>query len=128
MNTPDKNELLNDILGDAELNAIRDASLTRGLGAMHARARRRRQFQVVAIAAPLLLLALRWHFQPTQKVVLTSVANAPASTASEDGDKVKYINEKELLALFPGRPIALIGEPGHQRFILLDELNTTSQQ
>jgi hypothetical protein len=41
--------------------------------------------------------------------------------------KVKYITKKELFALFPNRPIALIGEPGHQQFLLLDESAKTGQ-
>jgi hypothetical protein len=127
MNTPEKNEFLNEILGDADLDAVRDDSLRRGLGAMRARARRRRQFQVVAIVGPVLLLALSGYFRPAQKIDLTSPVAAPVSPAVADDDKVKYINEKELLALFPGRPVALIGEPGHQKFILLDELGGASR-
>ncbi len=90
--------------------------------------RRRWQLQIVAIVAPLLLLVLSGYFRPAQKMVLTSPVTAPASPALADNDKVKYINEKELLALFQGRPVALIGEPGHQRFLLLDELGTTPKQ
>jgi len=124
MNTPEKNELLNEVLGGDELNAFRDATLACGLDAMRLRTRRRRQFQAVAIMAPLLVLVLHSHFQRQVPVVPKST---PASPPVAHTEKVKYITEKELFALFPNRPIALIGEPGHQQFLLLDELKPTRQ-
>jgi len=39
-----------------------------------------------------------------------------------DVSGVKYITTQELFALFPGRPIALIGKPGRQQVIFLDEI------
>jgi len=119
MNVPEKNELLNEVLGGEELNAFRDATLAHGMGAMRRRTRRRRQFQAVAIMSPLLVLALHSHFQRAIPVVLKS---APTPTAVAQIGNIKYITEKELFALFPNRPIALIGEPGHQQFLLLNEL------
>jgi hypothetical protein len=35
---------------------------------------------------------------------------------------VKFINDEELLALFPGRPLALVGKPGEQQLVFLDQL------
>jgi hypothetical protein len=125
MNTPEKNELLNEVLGGDELNAFRDATLACGLDAMRRRTRRRRQFQAAAIMAPLLVLVLHSHFQRETPVVSRSV---PAPPPLAQTGKVKYITEKELFALFPNRPIALIGEPGHQQFLLLDELKRKREQ
>jgi hypothetical protein len=34
---------------------------------------------------------------------------------------VKLINDDELLALFPDRPVALIGKPGQQQLVFLDK-------
>jgi hypothetical protein len=124
MKIPEENQLLNDVLGGDELDRFRDATLTRSLDAMRQRRHRRRQFQGAAVMALLLFLGIRWHFQ--QKLPSPSeivVAPAPAAEASQ----VKYITEKELFALFPNRPIALIGEPGHQQFLLLDELETRAK-
>jgi hypothetical protein len=126
MNTPEKNDLLNEVLGGDELSAFRDATLAHGLDAMRRRTRRRRQFQAVAIMAPLLALALHSHFQRAIPVVSKS-APPPSPPLAQTG-KVKYITEKELFALFPNRPIALIGEPGHQQFLLLDELKPNRAQ
>ncbi|HHY86181.1 MAG TPA: hypothetical protein GYA07_11730 [Verrucomicrobia bacterium] len=36
---------------------------------------------------------------------------------------MQFINDDELLALFPNRPVALIGEPGKQRLVFLDRQN-----
>jgi hypothetical protein len=119
----DKNPLLNEVLGGDELTHFRDATLARGLDALRRRARRRRQFQVATVMAPLLFLAWQWHLRPA--VPLAS-ETALAPPALETGN-VKYITKKELFALFPNRPIALIGEPGHQQFLLLDELGKTEQ-
>jgi hypothetical protein len=33
---------------------------------------------------------------------------------------VRFISDDELLSLFPGRPVALIGAPGQQQFVFLD--------
>jgi hypothetical protein len=89
------------------------------------RARRRRQFQAAAIMAPLLCLAVAWHFRPAGPPRLE--ATAPPPPVAESG-KVKYITQSELFALFPNRPIALIGPPGHQQFLLLDELERNPKQ
>jgi hypothetical protein len=125
MKTPEKNQLLNDILNGDELSHFRDAALARGLDALRRRTRRRRQFQAAAIMAPLLFLAWHWHFRPARQAPSETVP-APPPPVAETG-KVKYITKKELFALFPNRPIALIGEPGHQQFLLLDELEKTEQ-
>jgi hypothetical protein len=125
MNTPEKNGLLNDVLDGDQLSSLRQATLAGGLDAMRQRARRRRQFQAAAIMASLAFVAVRWHFQP---IVPAPVEKFPAPKAMAETSKVKYITEKELFALFPNRPIALIGPPGHQQFILLDELKQTREQ
>jgi hypothetical protein len=125
MNTSDKNQLLNELLGGDELNACRQATLARGLEALRRRQRRRRQFQVAALMAPLLVLVWQWHFRPA---IPTASESAPAPPPAVETSKVKYITEKELFALFPNRPVALIGEPGHQQFLLLDELARSREQ
>jgi hypothetical protein len=125
MKAPEKNEILNDILGGDELNALRDATIGLGLDALRRRARRRQQIQVVAVVAPLLVLAFHLHYRPA---VPTASESAPTPPPLAETGKVKYITEKELFALFPNRPIALIGKPGHQQFLLLDELGPKREQ
>jgi hypothetical protein len=118
MNT--ENRLLQELLSDDELTALRQSSLARGLGALRQRQRRRRQLWVAAALTPLVVLLASWHFRsmpPRAAVALIAAPPPPAEIG-----KVKYIDQQELFALFPNRPIALIGPPGHQQFVLLDEL------
>jgi hypothetical protein len=119
MKIPDKNDLLNEVLGGDDLTAVREATLAGGLDALRRRTSRRRQFQAAIILALLLVLVMHWHARPALPVASEP---APASAQVEKTGKVKYISEKELFALFPNRPVALIGEPGHQQFLLLDEM------
>jgi hypothetical protein len=126
MNTADKNQLLHEVLCGDEFNAWRDATLARGLEALRRRQRRRRQFQAAALLAPLLVLWWHWQARPALPTVSAS-APVPARPAEVETARVKYITKQELFALFPNRPIALIGQPGHQQFLLLDELPPVQQ-
>jgi hypothetical protein len=127
MTDQDKNQLLEDILGDDELNQVRQASLLRGLKEM----RRRRQRALAARVSMMTLLALVLavgafysRFQPPTQ--------APAPTAmplaSEAASKVEYINAEQLFALFPNRPMALVGKPGHQQVLFLDDHSANGRQ
>jgi hypothetical protein len=112
--------LLQALLGDDELAGLRQSSLAGGLEALGQRQRRRRQLWVATVILPLILLLASWHFRtwpPRATVAFVAAPPPPIPTG-----KVKYIDQRELFALFPNRPIALIGPPGRQRFILLDEL------
>ncbi len=37
------------------------------------------------------------------------------------GTSIRVLNDEQLLALFKDRPVALVGQPGNQRLLLLDE-------
>jgi peptidoglycan/LPS O-acetylase OafA/YrhL len=135
MNTPDKNALLREVLGGEEITALRDASLSLGLEALRRRRRRRQQWQGAAWLGLILLLAYSWRSRPAPPVPTATAAVAPAVAASaapapepEQTGEVKYITKRELFALFPHRPIALIGEAGHQQFLLLDDLPRRREQ
>jgi hypothetical protein len=56
---------------------------------------------------------------------LPAVASVPSELApaspEEAAPQVKFITTEELLALFPDRPLALVGPPGRQRLIFFDE-------
>jgi hypothetical protein len=120
MTDEDKSQLLEGILGDDELNQVRQASLLRGLKEMRRRRQRALAARVSMMALPVLLLAVAVfypRFQPPHQ------APAPRAMplASEAASKVEYINAEQLFALFPNRPMALVGKPGHQQAIFLDE-------
>jgi hypothetical protein len=119
MTNQDKNQLLTDILGDEELNQVRQASLLRGLKAM----RRRRQVALAArvsmMVLPVLLLVAVVFYPRVQPLVPAPSPPAP-SLGTELAGKVEYINTEQFLALFPDRPLALVGKPGHQQVVFLD--------
>jgi hypothetical protein len=127
MTEHDKNKLLVEILGDDELNQLRQSSLLRGLREM----RRRRQRTVAArmsmMALPVMLLA--WAvFYPRVLPPRQEVAPIAMSAPSEAVSKVEFINKEQLFALFPNRPMALVGKPGHQQVIFLDDHRTDGRQ
>jgi hypothetical protein len=126
MNESEQNRLLREVLEEEKLQDLREASLARGLAALRVRRRHRRQWQTVLALAPLLLLLGLWHFRPAPPRPPLAVASAPPPAAP--AKKINYITKEELFALFPHRPIALIGEAGHEQFLLLDELPRTETQ
>jgi hypothetical protein len=85
------------------------------------RRRRRRRFEIVAAVILPLLLIFSSAFHRHSKLV-TRIAAQSKPTPAADVPGVKYITSQELFALFPDRPIALIGKPGHQQVIFLDEI------
>ena len=61
-----------------------------------------------------------------QEVATSSLPGATAFLPPADTVKVKFITDEELLALFPDRPVALIGRPGHQQLVFLDKSTSTA--
>jgi len=126
MKFPDKDPLLKEILEDEKLAGFRRTALDRALEAMRRarRARRATRMRMLVLLPVLTLLLLSLpklaqkpagpasHAHPRQTM---TVASAPVK---EPG--VKVISDEELFALFPDRPVALIGRPGHQKLVLLD--------
>jgi hypothetical protein len=57
------------------------------------------------------------RFQPPHQA---TASNAMAFSHTAES-KVEYITTEQLFALFPNRPMALVGKPGHQQLIFLDD-------
>jgi hypothetical protein len=81
----------------------------------------------VALALCPLILALAFWLSrtpPLQEVRVIAPPKGPepkrAVTENRPAATVKRISDEELLALFPGRSLALIGPPGHQELVFLD--------
>lgn len=54
--------------------------------------------------------------------VQTATTDIPqAEPASVGSASVRFISDDELLSMFPGRSVALIGAPGRQQFVFLDQ-------
>jgi RNA polymerase sigma factor (sigma-70 family) len=119
----DKDKLLADILSDEDVAELRHASLSHGLRAMRRQRRRRVAWRagVTVIATGLIGLAMLWTQRSSP--IERQMANAPPGEVRswpESSGRVEFISDEELLALFPNRPVALIGKPGRQRLVFLD--------
>jgi hypothetical protein len=112
MKRSDQDRLLREILEEGEAADFRAASLARGVDFL----RRRKRRNGIAQACSVCVLAL--HLAPRPAGPRLAVVTAPVTQA--DTSKVKIINDEELFALFPNRPMALIGPPGRQQLIFLD--------
>ncbi len=124
MNPRNTNPLLKEILADDNFNAVRRASLDQGLRVMRRARQIRRLARVGTFALLGLLLAtmlmVYWPAsksgtRDTRNVMPANVVSTPPREAT-----VKRISDEELFALFPGRSLALIGKPGHQQLVFLD--------
>jgi hypothetical protein len=125
MKRHERDQLLNEILGSDEVSGFRQASLEQGLAAFRKARSRRRTLRTGALVVlpALLAAAVLIHQRPTSSV--SSVRSAPVArqiaTTSPATSSVKFITDEELFALFPDRSLALIGPPGHQQLVFLDQ-------
>jgi len=112
------------VLADDGLAEFRKASLQYGLATM-----RRRRKQIFLGRALLLGLV---PLLAAVGIVLTHVPKSAVTTSSQISNQVqeqrwepsaqtKVISDEELFALFPNRPMALIGKPGQQQVVFLDQ-------
>ena len=118
---PEFDALLDDVL--TEDKALRAASLEAGLAEMRrVHCRRRNARRLLLAGAPLLVavaLICRRNFSESEA---TNQLSAPVvEVKTIPGTPIRVVNDEELLEIFKGRPVALIGTAGHQRLVLLDE-------
>lgn len=130
MNRNDQEKLLGALLPGEEEADLRGASLAQGLQAIR-RKRRGRAAQLYALAflpfaVALLLFVERLPSCATRNAALNPTRQAeaqrslPAVATIIAAQPTKVISDEELFALFPGRSLALIGSPGHQKLVFLD--------
>ncbi len=122
-------QLLHELFEGDEVSALRRSSLEVGLASLK-RKRLHARVGKAALLLPVLLafiLVLRLpstvHRPPSTVHRPPSTVHRPPSTAYSPTPTVptKIISERELFALFPNRPMALVGKPGHQRLVFLDQ-------
>ena len=124
MKRHEHNQLLNEIL---ETSDFRSASLRRGLDAV--RRNRRRRWAVRAggmtlgLAAAILAMVFTSPGRRTESELRPSARPEIAHSAApaQESTGIERITDDELFALFPGRSVALIGPPGRQQFVFLDQ-------
>jgi len=126
MKHPEHDRLLNEIVTGEELADFREASLQHALTAIRQQRRRQRFVRLGALAGVPIAVALGIVFSRSPKPALREIAASNASPVAVASVQprtapVKFISDDELLALFPDRPVALIGKPGHQQLVFLDK-------
>ncbi len=125
MKTPDPNPLLKEILGGEELSEFRQAALEHGLAAMRRQQRHRRGRRLGALLLlPLLVVFAmflrRGPVDAPRQLAATNSPRSAAATVTTDSRDPRLISDEELFALFPNRPLALVGQPGRQQLVFLD--------
>jgi hypothetical protein len=126
MKHPEHDRLLNNIVTGEELADFREASLQQALTAIRQQRRHQRSLRLAALAAVPIVVTLGIVFsRPPQFPLSENVASNASPVAISSPQlrpaAVKLINDDELLALFPDRPVALIGKPGQQQLVFLDK-------
>ena len=126
MKHPEHDRLLNEIVTGEELADFREASLQHALDAIRQQRRRQRFVRLCALAAVPIVVAFgivigRSPKTPVREIAGSNASPVAVSSAPPRSAPVKFINDDELLALFPDRPVALIGKPGQQQLVFLDE-------
>ena len=122
MKRPDEDRLVNELLGEEHLEASRQATLDAGLRALRQQRRRR----TLARTCCLLLLAVGGVVWIKDLLVrndfsLARFGTLPITQATARTPAVRIITDEELFALFPNRPMALVGKPGQQQLVFLDQ-------
>ena len=122
----DQDRLLDEILAGDELEQFRRASENQMLNAVRRSRRRRRATRVIALCSLPLVAALALVMAHHGTSTRTTASNHPqitpqATPISPNKPAVQTINDEQLFALFPDRPMALVGPPGHQQLVFLDQ-------
>ncbi len=125
MSGSERDRLLQEILAGDDLAEFRQTSLDQGLTLVRRLRHRRRAVRLCAVVGLPLLLVLGMLFRLSLQVAKpagpSSTAAASVGPASPvENPAVKFITDEELFALFPNRPVALLGKPGQQQLVFLD--------
>ena len=130
MNRRPQDDLLRDTFADGELDALREATLARGLVTQRSKRRLRSARNTTLTVVPVLLLlvaAFCWRTStaPTPGISSSKIASIPplkiypAATVA-DAPPIPTISDKELLALYAYRSVGLLGKPGQQKLVFFD--------
>jgi hypothetical protein len=119
MKRDDQLKLLGDVLADE--SDLRNATLQAGCAALR---RRKSQRLIMRITLMLILplaaaVMITRPFDRTAKRDPRPIAASPQETVP--GTNIRVLTDEQLLDMFKGRPVALVGPPGNQRLILFDE-------
>jgi len=125
-NNPDHEKLLADLLAEDDGN-LREATLRSGLAALRRKRIARRGAVIGGVVAVVICLFLVRVTHPGGES-LTRLARsgsgaipAPIPVHVIPGTDVRVLSDQELLEVFAGRPVALVGTAGRQKLILFEE-------
>jgi hypothetical protein len=125
MKTPERDELLDEIMSGDNASNLRETSLDRTLQAVRRQQRLHHTIRGVgAVAIVGLVATVVWNQQRLEHdQIATSSPNVARTDVSKTipGTSIRVLNDEELLAMFPNRPVALVGGPENRQFVLLDE-------
>jgi hypothetical protein len=114
--------LLSEILAEEQGAGFRQASLDAGLTYL----RRRKRQQVAkqcGVAMVFIALASGMWLRSGSRLSSQPIASSASfdqTQAAAQVVPVKVISDQELFALFPNRPLALVGRAGEQELVFLD--------
>jgi hypothetical protein len=124
MKRTDSERLVTEMLAGEGLSELRTSALNQGVAYLRRRKHRRRITQA-GLCACLLFVAL-WGLvtagiqKKLPKEDHRFASEKPAQKVTPRDSGIEWIDDDELLALFPNRPVALIGQPGKQQLVFLD--------
>jgi hypothetical protein len=126
MKTPERDELLDEILTGDNASHLRVSSLDRTLQCVRQQRRWHNTLRGASVVAIVGLVAIViWSRQrPTGRQQMAGSIQSVARVESGrtiPGTSIRVVNDEELLAMFPNRPVALVGPPERRQFVLLDE-------
>lgn len=121
----EREELLADVLVEDE--PLRAATLKAGLDEMRRLGKRRHAMRTGSVVgmSVIVLATLVWANRFVLSGRKAMDPSSPVSHAEEviPGTSIHVVNDEQLLDLFRDRPVALVGSPGNQQLLLLDERN-----
>jgi hypothetical protein len=123
MKNHQKESFLREVLGDDRLAEFREQSLLKGIYLLRRERRRRLIFRTglaSAVVCVLLFSLTQRPKSPPLQSNLAPVRPVHREPSAKSVTPVKHLTDDELFALFPNRPVALIGKPGNQRLVFLD--------
>lgn len=122
---PDQDELLHEVFSEVVPPSFRDASLECALASIRRQRTGRRVLRATLAIAVVVAVGARFgsaHRNPNNSPGPNAIASAPPPPArTVPGTKIRLVGDDELLAMFPDRPVALVGPPEHRHFVFLDE-------
>lgn len=125
MKRSEQNEILSSLTEEMDLAELKQSSLEGGLAALRQRRQRSRARRALALGALPVLLAVVLLLDRSVRARRPRTQHPPhnsaAAGAGSQDSGAKLITDEELFALFPNRSLALVGKPGHQELIFLDQ-------